>query len=369
MKRLKIIVLRTLIILLLIPIVANAQDDKVFSKKFIEKSMNKAALWQLKNPKHALNDWTNAAFYAGIFAAYETTGSDRLYKSLLNMGEANKWMPGERWFHADDHAIGQTYIDLYRMEHDNKMIQPLIETLDRFMTTPFPAKGKEKIAWWWCDALFMAPPTFVKLGVTLGEDKYLELNDSLFQETYDLLWDTEEDLFARDLDYVWRSEKEIRKESNGEKIFWSRGNGWVMGGLVKIIKELPVDYPQRDFYLSVYKKMASKIHSLQQNDGLWRSSLLDPDEYPGGEASGSGFFIYALAWGINNEVLSKEKYLPVVREGWKALCSLQKRNGMIGWVQPIGADPRKNFSDNSWEVYGTGAFLLAGSEMIKLDHN
>jgi rhamnogalacturonyl hydrolase YesR len=369
MKRLNPIFLKILIIILLIPIIANAQDEKVFSKKYIEKSMEKAAFWQLKNPKHALNDWTNAAFYAGVFAAYETTGSNKLYEALLQMGESNKWMPGNRWYHADDQAIGQTYVDIYRIEKDKKMIQPLIETLDVFMKTPFPVKGKEKIAWWWCDALFMAPPTLVKLGVTLGEDKYLELNDVLFHEAYDLLWDQEENLFARDLDYVWGYENKVKKESNGEKIFWSRGNGWVMGGLAKILEELPADYPERNFYLSIYNKMANRIQSLQQKDGLWRSSLLDPDNYPGGEASGSGFFIYALAWGINNHVLPKEKYLPVIKKGWIGLCGLQKRNGMIGWVQPIGADPRKNFTQDSWEVYGTGAFLLAGSEVIKLGHN
>ena len=37
-----------------------------------------------------------------------------------------------------------------------------------------------------------------------------------------------------------------------------------------------------------------------------------------------------------------------------------------GWTQPIGSDPRRNFDADSWEVYGAGAFLLAGSEVTKL---
>ena len=115
--------------------------------------------------------------------------------------------------------------------------------------------------------------------------------------------------------------------------------------------------------------MAERVAGLQQADGLWRASLLDPEAYPGGEASGSGFYCYALAWGIDNNILSADEYLPVVRKAWEGLNRLQHDNGMIGWVQPIGADPRKNFSADSWEVFGTGAFLLAGSEMLKLDED
>ena len=139
-----------------------------------------------------------------------------------------------------------------------------------------------------------------------------------------------------------------------------------MGGLARVLRELPADYKKRGFYEKNFKDMAAKIATLQQQDGLWRASLLDPDSYPGGEASGSGFFCYALAWGINNGLLDRNIYLPVVEKAWIGLNSLIQPDGRVGWVQPIGADPRMNFSAESWEVYGTGAFLLAGSEVIKL---
>jgi rhamnogalacturonyl hydrolase YesR len=183
------------------------------------------------------------------------------------------------------------------------------------------------------------------------------------------LYDQEFDLYARDINYKWNQPGITpNKEANGEKIFWSRGNGWVMGGLVRVLKELPKDWPSRDFYIQNYKEMAAKIATLQRADGLWRASLLDPASYPGGEASGSGFYCYALAWGINSGILDKTTYLPVVEKAWVGLNSLIQPDGHVGWCQPIGADPKKNFNAESWEVYGTGAFLLAGSEVIKLDH-
>lgn len=342
-------------------------NEKIFRAPYIKKVMKKAAEWQLEHPKHKLYDWTNGAFYAGLFAAYETTGSKKIYQAMYKMGEENSWKPGPRLHHADDHAICQTYIDLFRITKDRKMINPFIETMDKFIATPFPVKDIQKVTWWWCDALFMAPPAYVKLGITLNDPKYLELNDKLFKECYDLLYNKEEQLYARDIRYKWNEPGiETLKEANGKKIFWSRGNGWVMGGLVKVLKELPADYKNRDFYVRNFREMAARVASLQQADGLWRASLLDPDSYPGGEASGSGFFCYALAWGVNTGLLDKETYLPVVEKAWVGLNSLIQLDGRVGWTQPIGADPRKNFSGESWEVYGTGAFLLAGSEVIKL---
>jgi len=344
-----------------------AGNEKLFKVKTIKKTMTTALEWQLKNPKHELYDWTNGAFYAGVFAAYETTGSKKIWKAMYEMGEATQWKPGPRLHHADDHAICQTYIDMYRVSGEEKMISPFIETMDKFMVTPYETGTIRPVTWWWCDALFMGPAAFVKLGITKKDNKYLELNDKLFKECYDLLYDKEEHLYARDMKYKWNEPGiTVIKEANGKKIFWSRGNGWVMGGLVRVISELPKDYPTRDFYIQNYKEMAEKIVTLQQADGLWRASLLDPDSYPGGEASGSGFYIYALAWGINNGILDKAKYLPAVEKGWVGLNGLIQPDGHVGWCQPIGADPKKNFNAESWEVYGTGAFLLAGSEVIKL---
>ncbi len=351
---------------LLLSLGAPGHSQNVFSKKYIKKAMITAAEWQLQNPKHELNDWTNGAFYAGVMAAYETTRSKELYQALLKMGDDNKWLPADRLHHADDYAICQTYIDLYRIEKDRKMIQATVDSVNKMIAVPYSTGGIRKICWWWCDALFMAPPALVKLGVTLKDNKYLEFSDKLYEETVDLLWNEKENLFARDLNYVWEYTDKDVKEANGEHVFWSRGNGWVMGGLVRILKELPKDYPQRDYYLTLYKKMAKRISGLQQSDGLWRASLLDPASYPGGEASGSGFYCYALAWGVNNGILDKATYLPVVQKAWKGLNTLLTPEGYVGWVQPIGADPQKGFSPASWEVYGTGAFLLAGSEVVKM---
>jgi unsaturated rhamnogalacturonyl hydrolase len=363
MKKLLIVILS---LGLFSPAFSNDNPDKVFKKRTIKKTMLKAATWQLENPRHELDNWTNGAFYAGVMACYEATKSKSMYEALLSMGRANDWQPASRLHHADDYVICQSYIDLYRLEKDPIMIQATVDSVNKMMSTPYQTGGIREICWWWCDALFMAPPTLVKLGITLNDDSYLKFNDKLYHETVDLLFNEEYNLFARDLNYVWGYQGKQLKEANGNPIFWSRGNGWVMGGLARILKELPTDYPEYTFYLDLYKKMAAKIVTLQLDDGLWRASLLNPEAYPGGEASGSGFYCYALAWGLNQGILDEEVYLPVVKKAWIGLNGLITDEGYVGWVQPIGADPQKNFSPSSWEVFGTGAFLLAGSEILKL---
>jgi len=207
-----------------------AQKTDIFRREVIEARMLQVAKWQLANPKHELFDWTNGAFYAGIFAAYETTRSKELWNAMLEMGEKNHWAPGPRFDHADDIVINQTYLDIYRITKDKKMLQPTIDVVERIRKEPSGEAERRGIIWWWCDALFMAPPTLAKLAAITGDKSYLELNDRFFRETYDRLYDKDERLYARDASYLINDKGEGKREANGKKVFWSRGNGWVTGG-------------------------------------------------------------------------------------------------------------------------------------------
>jgi rhamnogalacturonyl hydrolase YesR len=137
-----------------------------------------------------------------------------------------------------------------------------------------------------------------------------------------------------------------------------------MGGTVRVLQYLPKDNPEYSRYVALLKEMAASVKKIQSKDGLWRPSLLDENEVPHPETSGSAFFCYALAWGINNGILDKKEYLPVVQKAWKGLNTYVTAEGKLQWVQPIGAAPDKVTIDNNQE-YGSGAYLLAGSELVK----
>jgi rhamnogalacturonyl hydrolase YesR len=338
-----------------------------------ENAMVNALVWQEANPifAKAPTDWTNGAYYTGVTKAHESTNNPVFLKALKDMAERNEWNTWERFYHADDVAISYAYLYLDKIGSQNVNLEPTKTFVKDHFSKPHEWKdgtsqSKEKqILWWWCDALFMAPPVIVVLADKENDVMLLNKMHEYYMETYDLLFDKEESLFARDTRFQWTGADTDLKEENGKKIFWSRGNGWVLGGLALLLEDLPKDYQYRPFYENLFKTMSAKIKQVQHPDGLWRTSLLSPDSYNHGEVSGSGFYTFALAWGVNNGLLNKNEYKSAIDKAWKGLRSCQQANGKVGWVQNIGAEPKPATAD-SWQNYGTGAFLLAGSEVIKM---
>jgi rhamnogalacturonyl hydrolase YesR len=352
----------------------------IFTRESILSAMESAFDWQIDNivysaplPDGGFQDvsdteWVRGAFFAGVMAASETTGNPRYLEAAMEISERNGWQPGPRPRHADDHCIAQTYSKIFLAERDPRMIEATVARFDVMIAEPRPGPEGgwvEDDNWSWCDALFMAPPTMALVAEATGDLRYLDLMNTMWWETYDYLYDPEEHLWYRDGRYVIQADGSGPRTPSGQKIFWSRGNGWVFAGLALVLEHMPTDYPERPRYEELFRDMAATLIRIQGEDGLWRSSLLDPDEYPIPESSGSAFFVYGLAWGLNNGVLDSATYRTAVREGWRGLNWALQPSGKLGWVQQIGYDPRSVTADDSME-YGTGAFLLAGSEMLKL---
>ena len=331
--------------------------------------MQRVADWQLANPAtNATVGWIQAAGEAGMMALAGISGDAKYRDAMHAMGETNHWKLGGRLYDADDQCVGQTYAELYLLYREPKMIAPLREKLDAILAKPsevhslkFAKKEDRKTRenWAWADSLFMAPPTWARLYAATGDEKCLDFMVTNWWRTTDFLYDPNEHLFFRDSTFF------KLKEANGQKVFWGRGNGWVLAGLVRVLQYLPTNHPDRPRFEQLFKDMAAKILTCQQPDGLWRASLLDPASYPLKETSSSGFFTYALAWGVNQGLLDRAQFEPAVSKAWAALVSCVDADGKLTHVQPVGSDPRK-FADGSTAPYGVGAFLLAGSEVYRL---
>jgi unsaturated rhamnogalacturonyl hydrolase len=327
------------------------------NQRAIQHVLRKVADWQLARAQnHFDQDWTYAALYRGLIAASHATGESKYEDAVRNASKKFEWKLGPRIALADDEAIAQSYLHFYFQSHDPAMIAPIKAAFDQVMSAPAdPAKP----LWWWCDALFMAPVAWVKLSNATGNPAYADFMDKQWWITSNLLYDPNDRLFSRDATFL------NRHEANGQKIYWSRGNGWVLAGLASVIEALPDNDSRRMPFIEQFRQMTARIAGLQGNDGLWRPGLLDPKAYPLPEVSGSAFFVYALAWGVDHGFLDRKQYLPVVRAGWPGLTKHVYADGRLGCIQPIGAAPDA-YGPSASFVYGVGAFLLAGTEVNAL---
>jgi unsaturated rhamnogalacturonyl hydrolase len=331
----------------------------IYSRPAIMSLMRRACDYQFAEQAKTRhnNGWIRATFYTGVLATYRTTYKDPKYKDA-----AIKWGNDSHWAlsvkdprHADNQACIQVYSELYEMSKNPDWIAGARTAIDNQIATP--KTGREQ--WWWCDALFMAPPAYARLSAVTGDPKYAAFMNNQYWDSKDFLFDKNEDLFFRDKGYF------NKKTKNGKKIFWSRGNGWVFGGLCRILEYLPPSDPRYNDFVSLYKEMAKRLVGLQGEDGLWRSSLLDAAEFPMPETSGSAFYTFGLAWGVNHKLLDRDTYLPAAQKGWAGLTSQVNAEGRLGYVQKVAGSPGPSKPEDTQE-YAVGALLLAGEQMADI---
>ena len=259
----------------------------------------------------------------------------------------------------------QTYIDLYQLETGNQKTQTSNVKVQRALEVMgYEADSKVHDYWWWADALYMVMPVMTKMYKLTGDRKYL---DKLYENicySDSIMLDKETGLYFRDGKYVYPK----HKTANGKKDFWARGDGWVLAGLAKVLQDMPQDYVRQPFFVEKYQNLARGVKKLQQREGYWTRSMMDPLQAPGPETSGTAFFCYGMLWGVNNGYLSKTEFGPTIEKAWKYLSetALQK-DGKVGYVQPIGerAIPGQKVDANSQANFGVGAFLLAACEYYR----
>jgi unsaturated rhamnogalacturonyl hydrolase len=316
----------------------------------------------------APREWIQAAFYIGLAAFADASRQPRYVDAILAHGNAEGWGFDQRPRHADADATGAVWVWAARHTGDPLKLAPIKARFGAVLAHPStvsldfgakPASGDAHCQdrWCWSDALFMAPPAWIALSSATGDERYLAHADREFWATTEFLYDKRNHLYFRDSRFI------AQRDPAGREIFWGRGNGWVFAGLARILGDLPAGYPSRPRYEALFKQMAAKLVTLQGNRGYWPVSLLEPQQTP--ETSGTGFFVYGLAWGVNHGVLRAQQYRSSVERGWGALTAAVESDGKLGWVQRVGAAPDQVGPDDT-QLYGVGAFLLAASEVSRL---
>ena len=393
--KIKLIVLNLLIIFGLGKSAICQINENIYSKKFIAQTIEKVNNYQFDNPwKETDDNWIRGTYYTGLMACYKATGNIKLLNQCDAWGKKLAWKiprlrPDHRSSGVNLLTCGQTWIESYLVSDEKYKIESIIAHLENpEIKNPI----SNPLCWYfeggrrYVDGLFTGPPALAMLYKITGEEKYLHWMDACFWDVYGALYDREEGLFYRDIRYKPGYSGEIhpryilpdtlayedarrsyvyQRTSHGNNVIWSRGNGWAFAGLARILNYLPKDNPNYERYKAVFLRMAEELKKRQQPDGFWYPNLADPKDYGTKESSGTGFFTYGLAWGINNGMLPSEKYFPVIRKSWAGLVAVINDEGKVQWGQLVGASPYKVLKEDSHE-YVTGMFLLAASEMLKL---
>ncbi|HET7810107.1 MAG TPA: glycoside hydrolase family 88 protein [Steroidobacteraceae bacterium] len=341
----------------------------------------RAADWQLahldgahitshmKEESRQPRSWQQGAFWVGMTHLADASGAPRFREAILAMGRANEWKPGPRLYHADDHVIAQSYLWAARHGAGSAALAPLRASFDRILADPpvahlsfVVASNYEETAclrrWCWCDALFMSPPAWAELTRQTGDERYLRYALDEFRATTDFLYDPAEKLYYRDSRFF------ERRDAQGRKLFWSRGNGWVFAGIANLLDALPAKHPQRPRLEKLFREMAGRLRELQKPDGYWSPSLLAPEDSPP-ETSGTGFYVYGLAWGVKHGLLDARAYQASIERGWTALERAVDADGRVGWVQQVSDRP-ESVAETDTQFYGVGAVLLAASAVAQL---
>jgi len=363
------------LLMMVLPMVAAKPNKQNKEAQEVRKIIDKVnTYWQTNNKPEVRSFWDNAAYHTGNMEAYFLTGNEKYRAYSEAWANHNQWKGAKNnnraeWVYnygeTDKHVLFgdwqicfQTYIDLYNIQPEDHKIRRAREVMEYQMSTP------KKDYWWWSDGLYMVMPVMTKLYKLTGNQQYLDKLYEYICYSDEIMYDQETGIYYRDAKYVYPK----HKSANGKKDFWARGDGWVLAGLAKVLKDLPADYKHRQFFVDKYKRLAKAIAEIQQPEGYWTRSMMDPDHAPGPETSGTAFFTYGFLWGINNGYLDEETYLPVVQKSWAYLKNkaLQK-DGKVGYVQPIGerAIPGQVVDVNSQSNFGVGAFLLAACEYVR----
>ncbi len=329
----------------------------------VRAAMRKVADWELERSQPYFDRiWTWSVLYAGFMAASPALRDPRYRDAMQAMAEKFDWQERSQHPNADDQSIAQTYLELYLLKPAPERLAPTQTTLDALIAgaqAPIP-RNQAQIPWWWCDALFMAPPVWARMYAASRDRKYLDYLDQHWWQTSSQLYDTQRHLYYRDITYLHKT------DARGNPIFWSRGEGWVMGGIARVLDFMPRHDPNRGRYETQLREMAAAIVALQDpNNGLWHSDLLDPEDFPQPEVSGSALIVLALAWGVNHHILDRATYMPAIARAWRGLVGQIYADGRLGNIQQTGAEPAHYLPSSSY-TYGVGAFLLAGAQVAEL---
>ena len=214
----------------------------------------------------------------------------------------------------------------------------------------------------WADDLYMSVPFLARMGKTTGDNKYFDDAIKQVVNFTRYLYDPQTGLFFH-----------CYYNTIGQNgvAHWGRANGWVAVAQTELLNNLPANHPRRKELINLLLKDIIGFSRWQDQTGLWHQVLDRYDSYL--ETSVTAMYVYAIARAVNEGWIEKG-YINVARVGWAALANKITPDGQMPDVcVGTGIEEDIKFYYNRPiqlnDTHGLGAFLLAGTEMLRYEKN
>ena len=163
-----------------------------------------------------------------------------------------------------------------------------------------------------------------------------------------------------------------RKKPFPRKVFWGRGNGWVVAGFPMIIDNIGKDHPKAQRIIDLYVKTSEALLRLMNEDGSF-NTLLTHRSYR--ELSATALISAGWLRGIRGGYLDGKFLEPAIKAFCAVVDAMQERDGGVymteisGPTIPVPLFPKLGYKlvpkGDNWS-YGIAALIFAAVEYKKL---
>jgi len=211
----------------------------------------------------------------------------------------------------------------------------------------------------WGDDLYMSVVFLARMGELSGESKYFDEAAKQVELFHKYLWNPNLNIFY----HYWYDD--IKQHGVAH---WGRCNGWIIVAQAELLAKLPQNHPKRDKLIELLTKQIVGISRYQTESGLWHQLIDKQDSYL--ETSSTAMYTFAIAKAVNEGWIAP-RYATIALHGWNGISSKVRADGQVeGICRGTSTSAATNYYYNRPtplnDIHGLGAFLLAGTEMLKL---
>lgn len=210
---------------------------------------------------------------------------------------------------------------------------------------------------YWVDTLYMACPLLARVGKVEHKPAYVDDAAHQFIVHARHMQDEKTGLFYHMWD--WQT-------GQLTPVLWGRGNGWVLMALADTMEMMDRNSSSFMALQQIAVHLARGLRAVQDRNGLWHTILNDPTSYT--ECSASSMYVFGLLKLVRLKILPPV-YKKIALHGWQAVNTNYVKDGVVtgvsGSTDPHPEEVYKRIEVGS-ETWGTGAYLIAGSEVDRL---